>query len=83
MVIGRRQGAGWATGHVPGGPLAGAQLGILRGRGPNQKKGHTQDHFKAVMSCGMSVFFLNQKARAEIKGYFSNVCICKTYLSMR
>ena len=40
--------------------LPGAQLGILRGRGPNQKKGHTLDHFKAVMSCGMSVFFKSE-----------------------
>ena len=55
---------------------SGAQLGILRGRGPNQKKrAHTPDHSKAVMSSGMSVS-LNQKAMAEIKVYFSNVCIC-------
>ena len=52
------------------------------GQGSKSEKGHAPDHFKAVMSCGMSVF-LNQKARAEIKEYFSNVCICKTYLSMR
>ena len=29
--------------------LSGAQLGILWGRGPNQKKGHIPDHFKAMI----------------------------------
>ena len=48
---------------------SGAQLGILRGRGPNQKKGHTPDHSKAVMSSGMSVS-LNQKAMALNQGIF-------------